>query len=323
MNRSLILIVISFLIVLVSGCDSVDKGETSRKSPIQPSVIEQEKSLADSAKKIGDTSKSIEKKADKIDDYTNNIVTSASQDFREQIDPQVEGIKQETSGLRDDSKTLAIVSEELNKTQKELSKKEEQIKVYANYTDKVETDKTKLLARIKELESSNLKLIKDMLAWLTVACVVGIGACLLLGFLFKTPSAYLAAGGLLLTMVLSIGISVYLQYIAWLSAVIIGLSLVAVLVYIGFEISKRNKAVAEVVHTGEIAKQYLPESERKKIFGSEVEPGIANQVQSPSTQLLVRKIRSMEKSKRGFGLASSLSSDGSVNSVKDSTSTKK
>ena len=94
-----------------------------------------------------------------------------------------------------------------------------------------------------------------------------------------------------------------MKKILFTSLAVLGLGFLGAVVYVFFQIKHRDTAVKELVDTGEVAKTYLPPTVREKIFGNAVEPGVAHQIQSGTTMQLVNRVRSLDKTKRGYGLA--------------------
>ena len=111
------------------------------------------------------------------------------------------------------------------------------------------------------------------------------------------------AAGCVATMGVAVAVTLYLQQIAWVALIVLGLGFLGAVVYVFLQVKNRDIAVKELVHTGEIAKTYLPPTVREKIFGNAVEPGVAHQIQSGATMKLVNNVRSLDKTKRGYGLA--------------------
>jgi len=292
-------------VFLITSCNH---GATvvTKGSPELPKVADEGTSVGDASKTVGDVSKDVGARADKIDGHADAVSAAVPPEAKPKTDPEIKGIKEETKGLRADQATLAATEQKLKETQNRLLEEQKKIDSYTDFAKNAEVERAKLEAKIKDLQSSNAKLLKTMLAWIIAACVVGIGACLVIGFFFKTPSAFMIAAGCVATLGVAVAVTMYLSTIAWIALAVLGVGFVGAVVYVVFQIRNRDVAVKELVHTGEVAKTYMPASVREKIFGTAVEPGVAHQIQSTATQKLVSTVREQEKPKRGFGLAPEL-----------------
>ena len=295
-------------IFVLSSCSSSSQGGGSAPNtpPALPTVDKEKDHVGEAAKTVGETSKSVSNHADKIDTHTTSIESKTPPEVKEAVKPEISGIREETKGLRQDSATLSAVEQKLKDTESKLAEQQVAINKYTEFAKSAETERAKLQNKIKDLESSQKKMLNTLLAWITVACVVGIGASVVIGFFFKTPAAFMIAAGCVATLGVSVAVSLYLTQIAWVALVLLGVGFIGAIAYVAWQIKNRDKAVGELVHTGEIAKTYLPLSAREKIFGNAVEPGVAHNVQSETTMKLVRNVRKLNKDKRGYGLAPEL-----------------
>lgn len=290
-------------VFILASCQGNGPPSNPNTPPALPEIKNEQKSVSDSAKTVGVIGKDIGLRAEKIDTHAAAIEDKTPPDAKAAVQPEVDGIKSETRSLRQNSATLSATEQKLKDTETRLSDQQKNIEKYAAYTKDSEVQRTKLQDKIKELESSNAKILKTMMSWVTVCCVIGIGVSLAIGFFFKTPAAFMVAAGCVATMGVAVAVTLYLQQIAWVALALLGVGFVAAVVYVFMQIKSRDTAVKELIHTGEIAKTYLPITAREKIFGNAVEPGVANQVQSDSTIKIVSNVRRLDKSRRGYGLA--------------------
>lgn len=302
---AIFLTVMSWSFVITSCTSSGDNTSSTKTPPETPTVLKEGEKVGEAAKTVGETGKDVATRAEKIDEHTTNIETKAPPETKEVFGPEISGIRTETKGLREDSATLIAVEQKLKDTQTQLLEQQQKIQNYTAFAKESEIQRQKLQDKIKELESSNAKMLRTMLSWIVVVCVIGIGASLVIGFFFKTPAAFMVAAGCVATMGIAVAVTLYLQQIAWVALAVLGLGFLGAVVYVFFQIKNRDTAVKELVHTGEIAKTYLPPTVREKIFGNAVEPGVAHQIQSGATMQLVNRVRSLDKTKRGYGLAPS------------------
>jgi len=297
--------IISWAFIITSCSNSQPSRTISKAPPETPNVVKEGEKVGEAAKTVGETGKDVATRAEKIDEHAANIESKTPPEVKSSVQPELSGIRTETNGLREDSATLVSVEQKLKDTQSQLLEQQQKIQNYTTFAKESETQRQKLQDKIKELESSNAKMLRTMLSWIVVVCVIGIGASLVIGFFFKTPAAFMVAAGCVATMGIAVAVTLYLQQIAWVALAVLGLGFLGAVVYVFFQIKNRDTAVKELVHTGEVAKNYLPTTVREKIFGNAVEPGVAHQIQSGSTMKLVSKVRSLDKNKRGYGLAQS------------------
>jgi hypothetical protein len=299
--------IVSSLILMAAlvSCASFPKNER-KEPPSTPTVAKEKDKVNEIAKTIGETSSDIGKRADTIDNHASEIESKTPDANKEVVKTEIKGIKEQTQGLRQDQTTLMATQQRLKDTEEQLAEQQKIIEDYTAFSKNSQTEISKLQEKVKELQSSNDKLLKTMMAWISVCCVIGIGASLVIGFFFKTPSAFIIAGGCVITLGISVAVSLYLQYIAWVALSVLGVGFVGVVIYMAVQIKARNKAVDELVHTGEVVKTYLPSTAREKIFGNKVEPGVAHIIQSSSTIDMVKKIRNKAKASNNIGIAPSI-----------------
>jgi ABC-type oligopeptide transport system substrate-binding subunit len=148
---------------------------------------------------------------------------------------------------------------------------------------------------ITKLKNENTKMIQNMLAWVSVLCVIGIGISLLIGFVLRTPVAFLVASGCAATLGVSIAVTIYMKSIGLVAIICMGVGLLVASVYVIMQIINRDKVVKDLVDTNEIAKQNLTAENKKKVFGGDDKPGLVEEIQSPITKQFVAKIRSVSK----------------------------
>lgn len=301
LNRFLTAIII-YCAIFMGSCSVFQKTDRN-EPPATPSVTKEKEKINEIAKSVSETAKDVGKRADTIDSHATQIEIKTPEAVRPTVQNEITGIREQTQGLRQDQSTLMATEQKLKDTETELDNQQKIINEYAKYSQNSQAEILKLKDKIKELQSSNDKLLKTMMAWISVCCVVGIGVSLVIGFFLKTPTAFMIAAGCVVTLGVSVAVSLYLQYIAWIALSVLGVGFVGVVIYVAIQIKTRDKAVSELVHTGEVVKTYLPNNSRKKIFGNKVEPGVANAIQSKSTIDIVRKIRNKAKITNNIGLA--------------------
>lgn len=299
-------IIILFLSFSTFSCTWFQSIRKNDDKITTPTVEKEKESVKEIYTNIGETANSIGKSADSIDNYTSGIEVKNKTEDKPNLQNEIHGIKEETQNLRNDQASLKVSEQKLQDLENRLGDQQKIIDKYTQYSQDSEKKIVFLQEKIKELESSNAQLLKTMMTWIVVASIVGIGASLAIGFFLKTPAAFMVAGGFIITLGISIAVSLYMQYIAWVALTVLGLGCLGTIVYVVINIISKDKAVSELVHTGEVVKTYLSPQDRNKIFGNKVEPGVAHQIQSDSTIKLVKKARNIAKQQKQFGLADSV-----------------
>lgn len=297
---TVLLVSVSFFLV---SCTWFNSGVKRDESVATPNVEKEQEKVKEIYTNIGETAKSIGKSADSIDNYTSGIEVKNKTEDKPNLQSEIHGIKEETQSLRNDQASLKVSEQKLRDLEAQLQEQQKIINKYTQYSQDTEKKIVSLQEKIKELESSNAQLLKTMMTWIVVASIVGIGASLAIGFFLKTPAAFMVAGGCIITLGIAVAVSLYMQYIAWIALTVLGLGCIGTIVYVVINITTKDKAVSELVHTGEVVKTYLSPQDRNKIFGNKVEPGVAHQIQSNSTINLVKKARNIAKQHKQFGLA--------------------
>lgn len=307
-SKKLIILCV-FILFCLTGCSWFDSNvnKNNNDKPNKPSVTLPQENINAAAKTVGEIAVKVGERADTIESHTTQIQVKSTDEQNEKIKTEIDGIKTETKGLKDDQYKLISSEQKLKETQSQLAEQQKLIDKYTEYTKQSEKQVAELQDKIKKLQEENDKMLKTMMSWISVACVVGIGACLAIGFFLKTPTAFIVAGGCVVTLGISVAVTLYMQYIAWVALVVLGLGCIATIIYVTMQFYYKDKAVDELVHTGEVVKTYLGNKARQKIFGTQVEPGVAHIIQSNVTKNLVKKARVRAKVNKNFGLAPEMS----------------
>jgi uncharacterized membrane protein YphA (DoxX/SURF4 family) len=214
---------------------------------------------------------SITDRADRIITKTDQIRDELPDSSPSTIDNNLDDIVVESEGIKGDAKT---VNDIVKDNSKEILTLREEIQA--------------LRIELAELRASNASLLRRLLAWVSVISMVGIGACVALGLALRTKAAFLIGSAFLVVLGLAVTLTLYMQAIALASLVALGVVALGAATYWAVVYRKRDKALVEVVQTIEKAKTEMPEEAKAGIFADD---GLANSVQSPSTQKVVKEIR--------------------------------
>ena len=295
------------LSVPLTSCESRGPKSVSTLDPVRfdPAI----KSVDEGAKTSGTVAEKVGESAKKIDEHTGNIESKTStNEVFPAIQPELQGIKQETGNLRQDQADLLVLQKQLEATKADLMDQKTRYDAVIKNGNELRGKIAQQEKEIAHLKEENGKLFKKLVAWLGVICIGGIGLSAVLGFFTRSPAAIFLGLGFLVTLGVSIVVSLYMTWIAYITigaAVLIG---GIAIVYVMRHQYAERKALVETVHTNEVSKQYLDPKARLHIFGNGPEGGVADNIQSSSTKKIVAQIRkSAEKSStKKFALAAPL-----------------
>lgn len=255
--------------------------------------------IHDPIKQTGEISTGVKTSADNIDKETQGISDTVKESpAKETVEGHIKNINKETNDLRDYSQDLSEMSKKLEVEQKKI----DDLTEHASY---LEGDQSKLKKQIEDLKNENKRLLSKMLAWLAAACVAGIGICVFIVFLTQNKLAIFGAIGCAVTMCVAVAVSALMTWIAYVTAGVFVLASIFASYYVwrniinkkqeikskSEEITNKDKAIEEIVQTGELAKKYMSPEARFHVFGDSLEPGKVNHIQSDFTKAVVRKIR--------------------------------
>jgi hypothetical protein len=286
------LLIFSTISFCVASCQTSNRSGNSKNAPPSvPNIEQPRKGVKESAIEVGSTATNIATHADKIDKHTTEIETKAPPDVRTEIQPSIEGIRTETNGLRDDKATLVATQKNLENVEEQLKIEEENVNKWITYAQNADSANANLRDEVAKLKDENAATFKRMMAYLAVVCTAGIGICMVVAFFGRSKLAIAIAVGFGITLAISTAITLYMKAIALVTIIILGVAFVGVIGYMGWQALKNRKIEAELVHTGELTKQYLAPEAREHIFGYGAEPGKVDQIQTKATKERVKQIR--------------------------------
>jgi len=189
--------------------------------------------------------------------------------------------------IKNSADRILLRSRDLNSTSisvVETSKKLKTIekKIYNICGDYSDLEKELIKAK-EDVKSKTTKMLQGIIGF----GVIGFGISVALFFLSSPKLGIAGAAACVATIVLSMGISKYFIIIALSGAIIISV----IVIYLIIEAIKHKKAITEVVETVEAAKENMTDEEKVKIFGGKDENGVANEIQSPSTENIVKRTK--------------------------------
>ena len=300
-RTSIVTCVISCLVI--AGCTSWFERDSGRRGdidapPERPSLVDEGELAGQIAEDLGGVAENVGESADSIDRHANDIEAATPPESRPAIKPSLDGIGQETDELRQAESEVRRLEGRVTDLQGDLVTEQERVKNWTDYASEAEAENAKLLDQIRELRDKNAQQFKQMLAWIGVVSVAGIGVCLVLAIWTRSKVAIAVAVGFAATLATSIAVTMFMKEIALVTIIVLGTAFLGVIGYVGWQFFASRKMEEELVHTGELAKQYLPLEAREKLFGYGAEPGKVDEIQSKVTKERVKQIREYNDKKR-------------------------
>lgn len=213
------------------------------------------------------------------------------------ITPSMAIIEKSADGISTESSKLKETSSNLTKAGVKLEISGRTIDDYVNRAidaEKANEDLTKENDKLNEDIKSGLN---KMLKWIVGVCVVGAGACAAMALFFGNVKGGLAgAAACLLIMTLAIGVGQYMTYIAIAGGVIV----VGTLGVLGYQLLVQRRAISDNVWTQEVAKKQMSSDLKEKIYGNGKEKGQAGEIQSITTQKMIKNIK--DKMPKGWNV---------------------
>lgn len=143
----------------------------------------------------------------------------------------------------------------------------------------------------RELKNKARQNLTNYLGVLIVISIAGIGVSGFLLFLTRSKTAIATAVGFLITLVVSVGINLYMNTIGLISVIIICLAFMVVVVYFIYRFYLTIKSEEELVVANDTIAEKLSDEAQIELFGHDKEGGIISQMQSKSTKKQIEDIR--------------------------------
>lgn len=270
-----------FICLCFTGCATFLPAVSNTGKTIAE-AIEKTKVASEKIKEISD---GIDNSTVVIDKSTESIRKKVPQNIVESVSPDIDSIVDSTKSIRKKTGELKKISDDSKETVKTLN-------VVAKESKATQKELTKLKNERDEALSKQRASDRAKLMYLILAGIVMVAGSLAM-CIYGIKAIGVAIFGIVL-IVSSLTVSFMIENLAYVG---FGGGIVAVGI-IGYSIWRQRKerlATKEIVHTAEIMKNALPKEERNKILGNGATPGLAYQVQSDSTERIVRDIRSSFK----------------------------
>lgn len=275
------IIAIFFIIIAAPGCSS------SQRLPDLSS--ETGSKLVNTGNEISGLGSGIEKSANTIQARSDDIKSDTEGILK--IDPVDPKVKELTNNIQQNNLVISSEAEKIRNDAKATKEKASAVIASGTHVQNLETDLD--AANDEGTKEARKKLYQLMAGMFAVGGLIIIGG-IALAFFNPRMGAYLAGFGLIITTVAVAG-TYYLQWIAIVGFVLIGLGLIATLAFLIYSFMKAkvykqsHESNVELLET--VKKDLLPD-EKEKIFGDN---GIAKQIQPPKVQKEIKKTREVIK----------------------------
>lgn len=228
-------------------------------------------------------------------ELTNNDEEIMSLIYRsiETIKKSAENINQSNDSIEQSNEAIIAERQELLKILKSIennNKRVERIQEDIKEKDKIIESKDKKIDQLEDqAEQASTKYLGMLVAFGAVIMVLGV-----LGFFynFRVGIIMLGIGGI--TVSITAATMYYMGWFAIIGLVTMGVGLLLLVTYLAWTLFRGRtfaKATEENAELIETIKQELPESKKYEIFGDRIRPGLAQMMQSKSTQKEIDRIR--------------------------------
>ena len=295
MNKILLTtILLLLLLTSVCGCS-----KEQQYSPTQFPEFKLKEDIENSIKTINNETIIIEEKSENIQNESQKIydgaiiIESSFVEDKSKIEPYLDNIKNSSKIIIKDSKEIIKANLSIQEVKNILKSAEDKISTSNKLIEKIIKERDKALKDKEDILKEKNSQLHKTLQWLITGCIIGCGAFIILFFFTGSKAGLFASGGCGLVLMIAIFVDKYITYLAIGGGVLL-LIMAGILVY---NIYIKNKAFSEVVSTVEITKQELSPESKIKIFGEKKKIGETKKIQSPSTEVEIKKIKLKNKFK--------------------------
>lgn len=285
-RKVFILILVALLVLSVGSC-------TPKKVYSPVDVPPQTKNLETVEQSIRDTSESIDESADSIDKEIQGARTDSEKIESPKsliaiLSEYYDNVNFETTHLRE-------LSDELDKSRLLLQESTSKVSQLETGVLTLKDEYNKILKEKEKLEKEKSDRFVDMLAWVGIVGVIGLGACVAVGVMGRIDIAL--AGAALFGTFIAVAIFVKM-FMLWIGigVGILVLSLIGYMLYKFInkskELSHLDKVSEELISTVEVNKTAMTPEARQKMFGSGPTPGQIDIIQSKDTKNYVKEKKS-------------------------------
>ena len=202
--------------------------------------------------------------------------------------PLMNNITNKADEIIGESSKLKQTSGDLAKAGVKLEISGRTIDDYVQRAEDAEKANAGLIEENAKLNENIKSGLNRMLKYIVGACIIGAGACAAMAVFFGNIKGGLTgAAACIIIMTLAIAVGQYMIYIAIGGVIIV----VGTLGILGYQLFIQRNAISDNVWTQEIAKKQMPADLKEKIYGIGKEKGQAGDIQSKTTQKIIKKVK--------------------------------
>jgi hypothetical protein len=275
-NKKIVVLCVG-IVLLLAGCP----GPVNVRSVNPVGDLDASSKLIDkNTETINLSTDNIEKENSTIKNSTLSVESAIPPDHMPIVGPNLQNIQ-------DSSNEIQISAEKIKTAVGEIKDTGKIIKGTSNTVSNITTELKKTQEALKKAQDEKNSIVQKMLTYLIIGSILGSIAFMAAFFLFGNK--YGIYGGLVCacTLVVSIFVQKFFEYIAIFGGCIF--LLLIILLFIS--IFKYKKAISETVSSTEIIKDVLPAETKAKLFGDNNNDGIIDTIQSSTTKDIVKQIK--------------------------------
>jgi hypothetical protein len=296
MNKKNNLTLISCFIglLILTGCP----GPGVKNDPVidmhtGKTILDAQKDVSQHSKEMLTASGAIKSKAENI--KTNAVfIETQIPDKSSSASESLTKIKTNSDEIISQTNVLDVGSASLTETAAYLVGATKEVGIIEGSLLDAKKDVQILIKDKKKLEEERDKAIADrdsavhkMLTYLIIGSILGSIGFSFAFFIYGSKLGMFGGAICAITLIVSIFIQSYFQYIAIAGGIIF--ILLIIMLFIG--LIRNKKAIKELVDTVEVAKDNMDPEEKEKVFGTATDKGIMDMIQSSSTQEFVKKVK--------------------------------
>jgi uncharacterized membrane protein len=293
-----------FVVLFLSSCVHPRKGKTDL--PVEPSARTEEASttakkessaLTSCATTIVASAGTIRREADLVSSKVPDPAKPA-------VSPHLNAIRSEATTVEGEAGKVAASANELMRMSEGLVRVTQEVNELAARSAALQTELVALQKskdeQVAQLEKEKEQLQQDKISALNRAMVImiiaGVVLIALSGTIFFSGNPKAIAGAIAGGLLIAGGMAVMVltQYM-WAFAAIFGLGvlvLLGVFIYHIVDYLNQKRGLRETIQTIERAKEVISPEAKRRVFGAgKDDSGIAGQIQSYSTEALVKQVR--------------------------------
>ena len=266
------------------SCICLKDHEVDTTTSPTPAIEKAEEIKADAPEQIENSVSKAESNIEEIETYIRAVWSTGELNEKQssslkRVESNVEELKSEIENIGVNN-TKVIASYEWIKEAARLSK--ERDKQFTHYKSQATEANTKAK---KERDEKLNNLVIGSIILIVLSIIAGING---------SSKAWMGVVGGITTIIICSTIMYYFENLKYIGgiAVVVTIALVALKVKRDKELKKANE---EIIHSTEVIKNELSDDKKKELFGEGAKPGLLFNIQSTSTENIVKDTRKKKK----------------------------